>query len=553
MAQGAALAQLSTTLSIFNDSLNEPNKLNVKALQTIQQYLNNPKVTTLDQTDTELMQHTLEYVEKKLRESIVIERVSSVTIKKINRQLENLAELILENRKEITGDAYFIIVKLEVSFLDILSDEQDTYDKDWQKMFEKNKMTSEIFESSPKALQPCAFYLDRQQRLISELMNAAIFNVIEYFQQKEESFNEYFTRKFLDSLSEKAKNLNHVLKDNISNDVFTILSTTAGKCKIPMADLIHHLRYAITGFEEQVNEFADSLQDYIEETESPTLAGFNKTLHPSWALTQTEVDLFSGLFDLYYEILLYPFDEIPQLLFQVAENISDPVLVTDSTTPSRMIDTADTIEIPKKLSSVAESTPPASISTVSATGSSPSTEKSMRPLLYETDLKLIWIEDGLENYYELYCKKIEPAYSTYCAATEVLSNLPNDWINSRIFLFLNARNALSLLPSIHGKVELYRIYVLCNDKSEENQVLSNHIIFERKLLVTSDEKIFIQQLALDILPSLIEIGDLYLETNEYDNASRWFESAREKINEYDKSKNKLLLPLVEKRLMKCSR
>ncbi|CAF5107886.1 unnamed protein product, partial [Rotaria magnacalcarata] len=182
MAQSATLAQLSTTLNIFNDALNEPNKLNVKALQTIQQYLNNPKVTTLDQADGEIMQHTLEYVEKKLRESIVIERVSSVTIKKINRQLENLAELILENRKEIVGDAYFIIVKLEVSFLDILSDEQDTYDNDWQKMFEKNKMMSEIFESSPKAPQPCAFYLDRQQRLISELMNAAIFNVIEYFQ-----------------------------------------------------------------------------------------------------------------------------------------------------------------------------------------------------------------------------------------------------------------------------------------------------------------------------------------------------------------------------------
>ncbi|CAF1276933.1 unnamed protein product [Rotaria magnacalcarata] len=551
MAQSATLAQLSTTLNIFNDALNEPNKLNVKALQTIQQYLNNPKVTTLDQADGEIMQHTLEYVEKKLRESIVIERVSSVTIKKINRQLENLAELILENRKEIVGDAYFIIVKLEVSFLDILSDEQDTYDNDWQKMFEKNKMMSEIFESSPKAPQPCAFYLDRQQRLISELMNAAIFNVIEYFQEKEESFSEYFTKKFLDSLSEKAKNLNHVFKDNISNDVFTILSTTAGKCKIPMTDLIHHLRYAITGFEERVNEFADSLQDYIEKTESPTLAGFNKTLPPSWALTQTEVDLFSGLFDLYCEILLCPSDEIPQIL--VAENISDPALVTARTTPSIMIDTADTIEIPKTLSSVTESTTPASIFTVSATCSSPSTETSMRPLLYETDLKFIWIEDGLESYHELYRKTIEPAYSTYCAATEVLSNIPNDWINSRIFLFLNARNALSLLPSIHRKMELYRIYVLCNDQSEENQFSSYNILFGKKLLVTSDEKIFIQQLALDILPSLVEIGDLYLNTNEYDNASRWFESAREKINEYDKSKNKLLLPLVEKRLMKCSR
>ncbi|CAF2067775.1 unnamed protein product [Rotaria magnacalcarata] len=551
MAQSATLAQLSTALNIFNDALNEPNKLNVKALQTIQQYLNNPKVTTLDQADGEIMQHTLEYVEKKLRESIVIERVSSVTIKKINRQLENLAELILENRKEIVGDAYFIIVKLEVSFLDILSDEQDTYDKDWQKMFEKNKMMNEIFESSPKAPQPCAFYLDRQQRLISELMNAAIFNVIEYFQEKEESFSEYFTKKFLDSLSEKAKNLNHVFKDNISNDVFTILSTTAGKCKIPMTDLIHHLRYAITGFEERVNEFADSLQDYIEKTESPTLAGFNKTLPPSWALTQTEVDLFSGLFDLYCEILLCPSDEIPQIL--VAENISDPALVTARTTPSIMIDTADTIEIPKTLSSVTESTTPASIFTVSATCSSPSTETSMRPLLYETDLKFIWIEDGLESYHELYRKTIEPAYSTYCAATEVLSNIPNDWINSRIFLFLNARNALSLLPSIHRKMELYRIYVLCNDQSEENQFSSYNILFGKKLLVTSDEKIFIQQLALDILPSLVEIGDLYLNTNEYDNASRWFESAREKINEYDKSKNKLLLPLVEKRLMKCSR
>jgi hypothetical protein len=313
MAQNALLSQLSTTLNFFNDSLNESNKLNAKVLQTIQQYLNNPQVTSLDGEDEKSMQHTLEHLEK-LREPTTLARVSSVTMKKINQQLENLGELILENSKEIMEDAYFVIVNLEVCFLEILSEETENFDKQRQKLVEEEITTSEMSELSANTLHPCAFYLDRQQRLISELMNAALFNIIEYFQRKKLPFIEYFTQKFLDLLNEKVKNPNHLLQDNVSNDVFSILSKTAIDCKLPMPDLIHHLKYAIIGFGERMNEFTDSLQEHIRKTKSPTLTEFNKTLYSSWALTSKEVDLFSGLFHLYCKIFLSPPEEMSQIL-----------------------------------------------------------------------------------------------------------------------------------------------------------------------------------------------------------------------------------------------
>ena len=312
MAQTASLSQLSATLNFFNDSLNESNKLSEKVLQTIQEYLNNPQATSLDEEDDKSMHLTLKRLEK-LREPTTLARVSSVTMEKINQQLENLEELILENSAEMLGDAYFVVVNLEVCFLDILSEETEKISKQRQKLIEEEIATSEMSTLSANTPYPDAFYLDRQQRLISELMNAALFDIIEYFQREKKWFTEYFTKEFLDSLNEKVKDPNQLLKEKVSNDVFSLLWKTSNDYKLPMPDFIHHLRYVIIGFGERMNDFAEPLQEYIRKTSSPTLAGFNKTLDSSWALTSTEVDLFNGLFGLYCKILLSPSEQISQV------------------------------------------------------------------------------------------------------------------------------------------------------------------------------------------------------------------------------------------------
>ena len=303
MAQNATLPQLSATLDFFNDSLNEPNKLSGKALHTIQEYLNNPQVRSLDEEDDKNMQFTLKHLEK-LREPTIIGRVSAATIEKINQKLETLEEIILENSTEILGDAYFVVVNLEACFLDILSEETEKFGKQRQKFIEEEIKTSEMSKLSVNTSCPDAFYLDKQQRLISELMNAALFDIIKYFQKEKQSFMKSFTKQFLDSLDNKVKNPNYLFEDKMSNDVFSLLSKTSNDCKLPMPDLIHHLRYAIIGFLERINDFTKPLQEYIRKTKSPTLAGFNKTLCPAWALTSKEVNVFSGLFGLYHKILL---------------------------------------------------------------------------------------------------------------------------------------------------------------------------------------------------------------------------------------------------------
>jgi hypothetical protein len=286
-----------------------------------------------------------------------------------------------------------------------------------------------------------ASYLDRQQRLISELLNAALFDIIEYFQKEKQSFIEYFTKEFLDSLNEKVKNSNHLLKDKVSNEVFSRLSKTSNDCKLPMPDLIHHLRYAIIGFGDRLNDFADPLQEYIRKTESPTLAEFNKTLHFSWALTRTEVNLFDGLFQLYCIILLSP---------------SDQEIVED---------------------------------------------ESLEPLLRQEDLKCIWIESDVEKYYPAFDMTIKPARNDKYTPEQFLSEISNDWAKARIFLCLSATNAPNLLPKLRGKVKIYRTYVLCNEKSQENQFLQDDESFGKIRLVTSDEQTFLKRLALDIVPS----------------------------------------------------
>lgn len=302
MTLNAQCSKLSTTLTFFNNKLDQSNKLDDRALQTIQNYLNDPQVTTLEGQDEEKIQHSLSKLEK-LREEATLDRVSSTVIKKINRHLKNLERFIVENFEKIKEDAYFIVVKLEVCFREVLTENAESSSQHWRKIYEK--MTSSAVSETPRETTHVhALYPDKQQRLISELMNAALFNVIEYFQNKKERFSEHFEEKLLDLLNEKAKNLDLPLDNQINNDIFEILSKTAKDCNLAMTDLIHHLKYAMIGFGERMNEFAVPLQEYIRSTQSPTLAGFNKTIDSCSRLSPIEVDQFNGLFDLYCKLVL---------------------------------------------------------------------------------------------------------------------------------------------------------------------------------------------------------------------------------------------------------
>ncbi|CAF1318045.1 unnamed protein product [Rotaria sp. Silwood1] len=344
-------------------------------------------------------------------------------------------------------------------------------------------------------------------------MNAALFNVIEYFQHKQLSFKEYFTHEFLDSLDKKVQDNNYLLNDAISNEMFDILSKTATQCQLPIRILINHLKLAIIGFDERTNDFNDLLEEYITHTEDPTLADLNKKLDPSWALTNNEVALFNGLFSLYCQILLSTEKEIPAVQIPVAS--SSELLKQPSKVPT-------------------------------------STEQSIG-LECESKLKCVWIESDVEKYYEAYCNAISPATSIHFKPDEFLAETSDDWVNCRIFLCLSVRAALEILPKIHRKFELYRIYVLGNDKKEEHLIPQNEEAFSKRLLFTSDQDVLVRQLSLDIIQTFQEIGDLYLNTHAYGDAERWYQSVLDKINEYGSSKEKILVPIIQQKLSKCSR
>src|SRR5205085_1986499 len=87
----------------------------------------------------------------------------------------------------------------------------------------------------------------------------------------------------------------------------------------------------------------------------------------------------------------------------------------------------------------------------------------------ETDLKFIWIEPNLADYYGDFCNTILPARDNQYSAEKLISKIPEDWIGSRIFLCVSATEARNLLTRIHQEHGLYRIYVLCQNKAEEDQ------------------------------------------------------------------------------------
>jgi len=307
MTYSDVFSKLSTSLEHFNNTLNTSNKLDEKALKTIQDYLNDSEVRILNQEDEKNMQRPLKQLEL-LNDQATLSRVSSTIMKQINRQLIRLAELIMKSSEQSKKDAYFIIVKLEVCFLKILSEEAINSSKQWQKFYEEKMNINQSSESS----YPYAQRTDGQQQLINELMNAALFDVIEYFRDKDEVFTDHFTQEFLDSLEKMIENSDVPVQDKTTNDVFKILTDTAKTCELTIDFLISNLGYAIIGFDERANRFAIPLQDYITNTESPTLMEFNETIDSSSALSSEEVNQFDPLFKLYCNILLTPEENVPQ-------------------------------------------------------------------------------------------------------------------------------------------------------------------------------------------------------------------------------------------------
>jgi hypothetical protein len=306
--QTAAFSKLSATLEHFNDALSNDvlsnDKLDNNAMQTIQLYLKDPEVTTLDKDDERKMQHPLNQLEL-LRDQITLDRVSPTVMKQINRQLINLAELIEKEPSEAKKDAHFIIVKLEVCFLKILSDEGLNCSKQRQKSYEERMANNKRIEPSRVTPHSGALYMDRQQRIINELVKAALFDVIQYFKNKNQVFIEHFTQEFLESLSTMVEKPNVETPDKMSVDVLKILTETAVTCRLPITVLISNLKYAIIGFSERTNEYSILLQAYIRNTECPTLKEFNKTIDLASALSLEEVDKFDSLFELYHRTVLF--------------------------------------------------------------------------------------------------------------------------------------------------------------------------------------------------------------------------------------------------------
>lgn len=170
----------------------------------------------------------------------------------------------------------------------------------------------------------------------------------------------------------------------------------------------------------------------------------------------------------------------------------------------------------------------------------------------EDDLKFIWItsniEDPYEDYFEDYCTLIKPRASIPCSADEFKSYISD---NSRIFLCVNAMQARNLLSCIHQEPELYLVYVLCQDKAEEDRIQREIKEFNKIRTVTSNQEEFFCQLAVDIVPSLLEIGDIHFEANDIRDASRWYESAFEKVNKYGGPLKHFLLATINKKIQQC--
>ena len=305
MTHSEVFAKLCTTLDHFNDVLNESEKLDDKALKTIQNYFKDSEVTVLTAHDEQKMHQQLEQLEQ-LRDQVTLTRVKSVDMKQINRRIIRLAQMINKRSEQVKKDAYFVIVKLNVCFIKLLSNEDIIPCKQLRNFYEERTRMKVPWKSSDSALYPLALRTDSQRFLINELMNAVLSDIIEYFQVKNESFVEQFTQDFLNSLEKMIENPDLPVENERSVDVIKILKETAEVCQLSPKFLISQLRYAIIGFGERANRFSMPLLEYITSTASPILMEFTKTINFPTILSSEQINQFEPLFQLYCKNLFAP-------------------------------------------------------------------------------------------------------------------------------------------------------------------------------------------------------------------------------------------------------
>jgi uncharacterized protein YdcH (DUF465 family) len=308
MTYSEAMSKLSITLDHFNSTLDSTNKLDEKALRTIQNYLTDSTVTLLKPEDERKIQRPLKQLES-LNDQATLDRVKSIDMKEINRQVARLAQMINRKPEQTKKNACFTIIKLEVCFLKILSEEAVTASKKWRNLYEEKMNMRAASGSSGSTPYARAKRTDKQQCVLNELMNAALLDVIVYFKEKGESFTDRFTEEFLDLLQQKIENPGQPVEDKAIADVEEILTKTAENCQLPIDYVILQLRYAIIEIDERVNPYSIPLLQYITDTNSPTLEGFNKTIDFPAALSSDDVKKFEPLFKLYCEHLLPPQNE----------------------------------------------------------------------------------------------------------------------------------------------------------------------------------------------------------------------------------------------------
>ncbi len=138
------------------------------------------------------------------------------------------------------------------------------------------------------------------------------------------------------------------------------------------------------------------------------------------------------------------------------------------------------------------------------------------------------------------------------SVVELKTKISNELLGCRIFLCVSATEMHDLLSSIHEKPELYLVYVLCQNQAEEDKIQKETEKFNKIQIATSIEEEFIRQLAFDIVPSYIEVGDIHFGAADKTNARRWYRSIREKVEKYvDDSLKNNYLPIINEKIEQC--
>jgi hypothetical protein len=177
------------------------------------------------------------------------------------------------------------------------------------------------------------------------------------------------------------------------------------------------------------------------------------------------------------------------------------------------------------------------------------------PITGEDNMTFIWITPFDKDQHKEYLKLLKPLENNLniISPDDLETKMSKEFLDSRIFLCMNATQTHDLLSSIHEKPQLYLVYVLCQNQAEVEEIQIETEKFNKVRIVTSNEKEFIQQFFVDTVPSYTEVADIHfkLDPNRV-NARRFYRSTISKINEYgDELMKHDLLPILQKKIDEC--